>query len=130
MNTVFTAHELYKLDPLADIKAHLERPLSVEIYQAAVENLMAIAKQDTSGSRAAAQVLLSAYNGSEFQLDISDLCLLDFPLYACAIAVIRGRVELRIEPHEIISDGGQRFNALWDQWCPSFHIANRSKREE
>jgi hypothetical protein len=40
-------------------------PICKEEYQKAVEWLTALAQTDTSGGRAAAQVVLSAYNGSD-----------------------------------------------------------------
>ena len=43
-----------------------------ENYAIAVEKLVRLASSDTGGSRAAAQVVLSAYNGGEWQLDITE----------------------------------------------------------
>lgn len=100
--------------------------ITVEEYTAAIEKLIPIAQQNTSGSRAAAQVLLSAYNGSEWQLDVTDLCVLDPFLYECALAVIRGRVELMIEPHTLVENGDKVFNQIWDRWR-RYHIKNRWK---
>ncbi|ORJ61341.1 DUF7673 family protein [Geothermobacter hydrogeniphilus] len=99
--------------------------ISVEEYAGAVEKLVPIALQDTSGSRAAAQVLLSAYNGSEWQLDVTDLCVLDHEHYHAALAVIRGRVELLIEPHKLIHDGDSIFHRIWDLW-EYLHVGNRA----
>ena len=45
-------------------------------YQDAVIQLCELAQRDTSGSRAAAQVILSAYNGYRWQVDITELCYL------------------------------------------------------
>ena len=95
-------------------------------YAAAVAKLVQLAMSDCSGSRAAAQVVLSAYNGNDWQLDITDLCVLDRPHYEAAIAVIRGRTEIRTEPHLLIENGGALFRQLWEQWS-RYHIGNRWK---
>jgi hypothetical protein len=100
--------------------------ISIDEYAAAVELLSGLAQQDTSGSRAAAQVLLSAYNGEEWQLDITDLGVLSSDYYAAALAVIRGRTELMIEPHTLIENGEATFHRLWDLW-QTFHVKNRGK---
>jgi len=100
--------------------------ITIEVYADAVNRLAGIALQDTSASRAAAQVLLSAYNGSEWQLDITDLCVLDQDLYEDALAVIRGRVKLMVEPHTLIEDGSTVFKRIWDLW-DRYHVSNRWK---
>lgn len=103
-------------------------PITLEAYTSAVAKLMPLARSDTGGSLAAAQVLLSAYNGNEWQLDITDLCSLDEDHYAAALAVIRGRTEIRTEPHLLIENGDALFRRLWEQWS-RYHINNRWKRE-
>lgn len=101
--------------------------MSIDEYAAAVELLAELAQQDTSGSRAAAQVLLSTYNGEEWQLDITDLGVLGSDGYAAAMSVIRGRTELMIEPHTLIENGESYFHRLGDLW-QAFHVKNRGKR--
>lgn len=103
-------------------------PMTLEDYAAGVAMLMPLARSDTGGSLAAAQVLLSAYNGNEWQLDITDLCSLDEDHYAAALAVIRGRAEIRTEPHLLIENGDALFRRLWEQWS-RYHIDNRWKRQ-
>lgn len=93
-------------------------------YSAAILKLVALAQGDTGGSRVAAQVVLSAYNGSDFQLDIADLCNLDRGNYQAALAVIRGRVELGIEPQDFLENGDEVFRELRMQW-ERYHVANR-----
>lgn len=90
-------------------------------YAEAVQNLLKIATGDTGGARASALVLLSAYNSDDFRLPIAELGCLDPQRYADAIAVIRCRVELGIEPHEVIADGGRKFEALWQTWRNEMH---------
>ena len=93
-------------------------------YSAAILKLAALAQGDTGGSRVAAQVLLSAYNGNDFQLNIVDLCNLDRGYYQAALAVIRGRVELGTEPQNLLEDGDRFFCELWKRW-ERYHVANR-----
>ncbi|MCI5462893.1 hypothetical protein [Escherichia coli] len=73
-----------------------------EEYRLAVNALVDVAITETSGGRAAAQVLLSAWNGYVWQLDIPDLCYLDYDLLEQALIVIQGRVMLMKEPQEVI----------------------------
>lgn len=94
-----------------------------EAYKAAVCKLINLAERESGGSRVAAQVLLSAYNGLEWQLNIVDLCLLDKRYYKAALDVIRGRVELGIEPHSLIADGNKIFENMWLQW-DRYHVSN------
>ncbi|MGD7786324.1 DUF7673 family protein, partial [Escherichia coli] len=70
----------------------------------------------TSGGRAAAQVLLSAWNGYVWQLDIPDLCYLDYGLLEQALIVIRGRVMLMKEPQEVIPEGNAVMKRIAVQW--------------
>jgi len=93
-------------------------------YAGAIVKLVSLAQGDTGGSRVAAQVLLSAYNGADFQLDIVDLCNLDHGYYQAALAVIRGRVELREEPQNFVENGDEVFRDLWQQW-QRLHVTNR-----
>lgn len=100
-------------------------PITLEQYGNAVEKLLTMAlEHDSGGARACAQVLLSAYNGDEWQLDITDLGNLDHNYYPAALTVIRGRVELRREPQDLVKDGSNRFKQLWKQW-DRYHVANR-----
>lgn len=93
-------------------------------YTAAILKLIPLAQGNTGGSRVAAQVLLSAYNGGEFQLNIVDLGNLDRANYAAALGVIRGRVELGIEPHTVVEHGDRIFQELWRKW-ERYNVANR-----
>ena len=93
-------------------------------YSAAILKLMTLAQGDTGGSRVAAQVLLSAYNGADFQLNIVDLANLDRGYYQAALAVIRGRVEVGTEPQNLLENGSKVFRDLWKQW-ERYHVSNR-----
>lgn len=90
--------------------------ITIEEYTNEVIKLIPVAFGDTGGSRVAAQVLLSAYDGANYRLNIVDLGLLDQSLYQASVAVIRGRTECRIEPHELIEDGSQIFENLCQEW--------------
>ena len=98
--------------------------MTLQDYADAIIKLVPLAQGDTGGSRVAAQVLLSAYNGNDFQLDIVDLCSLDRGYYQAALAVIRGRVELHEEPQNLVQNGDEIFRDLWQQWR-RLHVTNR-----
>lgn len=72
-----------------------------------------MAQGDTSGSRAAAQVLLSTYNGNNFHMNLTDLCVLDLKYVEQALIVLRGRVMLCIEPQQMIEDGKSKNFRAW-----------------
>lgn len=95
-------------------------------YAEAITLLVNTAQRDTGASRVAAQIVLSAYNGHAFQLDITELTNLDATHYAAALDVIRGRAELRIEPHTVIDNGDEIFQDLWQQW-QHYHCCNRHR---
>ncbi|AGF80120.1 hypothetical protein UWK_03611 (plasmid) [Desulfocapsa sulfexigens DSM 10523] len=103
--------------------------IPLDEYIAGVETLVPLAQGDTGGARVAAQVLLSAYNGEDYQLNIVDLGLLDEKHYQAALAVIRGRTELRAEPHTLIFDGDKIFKTLWQDW-KGYHVQRRSQLYE
>jgi len=102
------------------------KEITLEEYMAGIETLVPLAQGDTGGSRVAAQVLLSAYNGEAFQLNIVDLGALDEKYYLAALAVIRGRTELRVEPHTLIFDGDKIFPELWKDW-KGYHVQSRGQ---
>lgn len=96
-------------------------------YKEAVQSLYQLAIDDTSGSKAAAQVLLSAYNSSNFQLAVADLQLMDLAYIEKALIVIRGCNLLFIGPHQVIDDGREKFYRLQELW-PGYHKDNQHKR--
>ena len=100
--------------------------ITLEEYMAGIEMLIPLAQSDTGGARVAAQVLLSAYDGQGFQLDIVDLGLLDEKYYHAALAVIRGRTEHRTEPHTLVFDGDKIFPDLCRQW-KGYHVQRRGQ---
>lgn len=100
-----------------------------EDYRDAVESLLPVALGDTSGSRAAAQLLLSTYNGHNYHMDLTDLCVLDLAYVEKALIVIRGRTLLSMEPHSVIENGSDRFLQLENSW-PGLHTARRYQTEE
>ena len=118
-------------DKFAEIRRETEflrQQLNVtrDDYSKAVDSLVLLAQGDTSVSRAAAQVLLSTYNGSNWHMDLTDLCVLDLNYLYKALIVIRGRVLLGREPHNVIENGSELFRDLEDQW-QHFHTRNRYK---
>jgi len=101
--------------------------ISPEEYAKAVVDGLGVARQPTGGGRVMAQVLLSAYNGDSFQLDVAGLSNLDNENYATALKIIRGRYEVCAEPQEVVTDGSKIFRALWTQW-ERLEITERAKR--
>lgn len=98
-------------------------------YRTAVETLLPVAMQDTSGGRAAAQVLLSTFNWHEFHLDPLDLGLLDPPEFKAAFDVLLLRNTLSIEPHTVVENGSNRFLQVWNRW-ECLRIRNRYNQED
>ncbi len=93
-------------------------------YADAVAHLVGLAQRDTSGSRAAAQILLSLYNGYNYHADLTDLCVLDYAYLQSAIIAIRGRTTVQEEPHNMIENGRDIFLALEQDW-QHLHITQR-----
>lgn len=104
----------------------MRNQIELERYAESVRLLSELALEDTDQSRAAAQVLLSAFRGSAFQVNIVDLCALDDAYFQAAMAVIHGRRELNTEPPAIIENGEEVFLSLWDRWL-RYHVENRGK---
>ena len=100
--------------------------ITPEEYRQSISKLATVAMTDTSGGRAAAQVLLSAWNGYTWQLDITDLCSLDYGLLEQALMAIRGRVVLMTKPHDMIPDGNAVMRNIAAQWgCLNVHRRGR-----
>jgi len=100
------------------------KAIELQEYKKSVVELIKVSRSHTGQARFAAQVILSAYNGQNWQLDITDLCGFDANLYEHALNVIRGRTELKIEPHELVDNGDEVFRRLQARWV-RYHIANR-----
>lgn len=101
--------------------------ITPEEYAHAVIAGLKFAQRDTGGSRIMAQVLLSAYNGDAFQLDVASLSGLDQENYQVALKIIRGRYEVFMEPHETIQNGSKVFSDLWTQWG-RLELTERAKK--
>jgi hypothetical protein len=81
---------------------------------------------DTGGARAAAEVLLSCYNGSEFQLAPYAIRTLSSSAHRAAAFTVIVQSTLRSEePHQVVPDGNRRFRALWDKYADDLHVRNR-----
>ena len=105
----------------------VDRTVDRKEYSEAVIAFIRLAQQRTAGGRVAAQVLLSAYNGYDFQLNIVDLGSLAPKNYELAITIIRGRYETGLEPHALVKDGSRVFGNLWDKWR-HLHVEERGKQ--
>ena len=66
-------------------------------------------------------VLLTAFDDKTYQLKFSDLEKLNAALYSAALVVIRARVELSLQPDEVINNGKHIFAELW-QWFHGYVI--------
>lgn len=100
--------------------------VSKEEYRLAIDQLLALAQGDSSENRTAAQLLLSTYDGGNFQLSVTELCDLDREYFPAAITVIRGRRDTGIEPQLLIENGEQQFKDLCNRW-ERLHLSNRAK---
>jgi hypothetical protein len=96
-------------------------------YKKAIERLVKVAIGDTSAAAVAAQVLLSIYNGQNWQLDITDLGSLDGKNIQAAFIAMRGWLFVAEYPHNVIDDGPAIFDRLEKQW-QRLHATNRYAR--
>jgi len=106
----------------------MSEKISKQEYAEAVVALIKLAQQGTSGGRCAAQILLSAYNGAAFQVDLASLGNLDRNNHETAMIVIQGRYDTGCEPHNMVKGGDKIFHDLWDRWI-RLHVEERGKRE-
>ena len=111
---------------LDQITSELKQHRTREEYAASVIVLLKLALDDTSGSLTAAQVLLSCYNGYNWQLDVTDLCHLDREYLRHALIVMECRATLWAEPHDLVKNGDEHFTRLQKKWR-RYHIRNRWK---
>lgn len=99
-----------------------------EAYATAISEVLAFleTQSGTAGGQAAAQVLLSTYNGFGFHLDPCAILRLSADSHRAAVlTVINQRILLYIEPQDVIPDGNRRFGELYERWQPDLHIGNR-----
>ena len=109
------------------VNQELNRIAALEPYKEAVKNLLNVAlTQDGSGAQAAAQVLLSAYNGIDYQLNVPDLCNLDQVNFKYVQEIFAGRVHTFKEPQTVIENGQKKFSELEERWL-GLHVSNRYK---
>ena len=113
---------------LAKLTETLHESISMDIYAQSVKALYGIAVAPTSGGRVAAQVLLSAYNGDNWQLNVADLVNMDRTNLHHALTVMEGRATLFVEPHDFIENGSYKFEKLQEYW-KRLHIHNRWKKQ-
>jgi len=99
-----------------------------EEYAKAVAQMVELAQGGTGGGRVAAQVVLSAYNGWDYQLDVADMGNLDRANHAAAMQVIQGRYDTGCEPHSVLENGERVFQGLRKQWS-NLHVYERGKKD-
>ncbi|MCO1336212.1 hypothetical protein MO867_17925 [Microbulbifer sp. OS29] len=80
-----------------------------------VETLLKVANGYSGASKAAALVLLSAWNSSDFAVPVAELALLDGDNYQHAINVMNLRYHGK-EPQSVIANGDKKFHALYREW--------------
>ncbi|WP_299582022.1 hypothetical protein [uncultured Microbulbifer sp.] len=80
-----------------------------------VETLLRVAGRHSGASEIAAQVLLSAWNSSDFSVPVANLSLLDGDNFQHALNVINLRYHGRA-PQNVIADGEKKFHALYREW--------------
>ncbi|WP_444903801.1 hypothetical protein ACJJIU_00110 [Microbulbifer sp. CnH-101-E] len=80
-----------------------------------VETLLRVANGYSGASEIAAQVLLSAWNSSDFAVPVASLSLLDGDNYQHALNVMNLRYHGRA-PQSVIADGEKKFHALYREW--------------
>lgn len=100
-----------KTAALIEIEARRLPPELIASLTAALR----LAQGDTGGGRAMARVLLGAYNGHRFPLDLSELGSLDKANFKHALNVIRLRY-MGHEPHNFFIDGGDVFERIAADW--------------
>lgn len=93
--------------------------------QSAVNKLVRLANSSCGSSRAAAAVLLSAYDPANYPLEITELCLFDEEYLAAAMVVISLRVWNGREPHNFLIDGDAVFHRLVNEWESTLSIHYR-----
>lgn len=101
--------------------------VSMTDYANAIAELIKLADMGCGGSRAAAQVVLSLYNGIGWQVNLCDMYNLDDHYFSAAITAITGRRKHGIEPHQLIKNGQTIFDRLQDEW-KRYHVKNRNRK--
>ena len=82
-----------------------------------LKRLFAFAEQhSTGGSRVIASVLASLYNGHRFQVDLTDLRLLDSQFHQDVLNVLALDKVPEQEVHCYFDKGGRRFEALFERY--------------
>jgi len=100
--------------------------VSREEYGKAVIDAIKLAGHGTSSGSIAAQALLSAYNGGDFQLNVAGLSCLDRENFEIVMTVIKGRYDTGIEPHRMLKKGNEIFKDLWKRWH-GLYVEERGK---
>jgi len=99
---------------------------TLTLYRTSIERLLKVVEThpDTSGGRAAAQVLLGIYNSYDFHMDLVDLVFLDPEDLRAAVHAIWLRTLTSTEPHTLVDNGGDRFLALHNRFR-QLHVEKR-----
>lgn len=104
----------------------LYEPVTHDEYAKAIIHLFELSELNCGGSVRAAQVLLSLYNGFNFNADLADISTgLDAWHLQSALIAIKGRSQLNTEPHRVIQDGDIHFRKLCEDWFESLRVDKR-----
>mgnify|MGYP000498303627 CR=1 FL=1 len=97
-----------------DVKPTHNDDTSYTDYSRSVNRLMNIAINDKGAEgHAAAQFMLSAYNGKEWHFGVTDLDNLN---YEDVVHVIRGRQLYSTDPHCVVDNGQTKIYEIQDVW--------------
>jgi hypothetical protein len=84
--------------------------------EAALKRLFDIANGHSGQCRYVAAFLLGLYNGSRFPFDLTYLRGVDYEIFDDCMTVLRMDYQPFREVHTYFDKGGQRFEALADNW--------------
>lgn len=82
----------------------------------ALKRLFDIAHGNSGQCRKVAAFLLGLYNGQRFPFDLTDCRAVDAEIFDDMLLVLRMDSRLRAEVHTYFPNGGERFEALADDW--------------
>jgi hypothetical protein len=85
-------------------------------YKDSILTLLKLSQSNNGAGELAAQVLLSLYNSTTYQVPVANFGLLDAYNFDAALTAIKGRKFVFEEPHNVIQNGDALFNDLKKRW--------------
>ncbi|HFH3052939.1 TPA: DUF7673 family protein [Pseudomonas aeruginosa] len=95
-----------------------QRPALATAGVQALNRLVPVALNFTSGGRAVGRFLLGLYNGEDFPFDLTELRGLDLDLFQDCLAVLVMDYSPELEVHERVPDGDAIWQRLIELWAP------------